>query len=282
MQGIKKARGTAGWRNRMPLWIGAAVAFALILIIAAGLWLRARGPSTGLRLGGPAPTALMRDLTTVPAAVWAKLATRGAVPAEVVRGKARPSLLYVGAEGCPFCAAERWPVIVALSRFGHWSGLDLMRSAPNDASYQNIPTLSFLHSTFRSRYLTVTTKETAGRFLGPSGFYPPLMKLTKVEQATFNRYDGPPYIPQKYRHSIPFLLVGGRYLWIGSAISPGLLSGRAWSAIAREVHSGQGATGRSILVAANALTAAICAVDGGKPGGVCHLVGSKVPAVTVP
>ena len=30
----------------------------------------------------------------------------------------KPEILYVGAEYCPYCAAERWAMVVALSRFG--------------------------------------------------------------------------------------------------------------------------------------------------------------------
>ena len=35
----------------------------------------------------------------------------------------KPGIFYYGAEYCPYCAAERWPVVVALSRFGTWSNL---------------------------------------------------------------------------------------------------------------------------------------------------------------
>ena len=29
-----------------------------------------------------------------------------------------PEMLYMGAEYCPFCAAERWAMVMALSKFG--------------------------------------------------------------------------------------------------------------------------------------------------------------------
>ena len=38
-------------------------------------------------------------------------------------GKKKPELLYIGAEYCPYCAASRWPLIIALSRFGTFKGL---------------------------------------------------------------------------------------------------------------------------------------------------------------
>ena len=45
------------------------------------------------------------------------------IDAPALTADGKPEVLYVGAEYCPFCAAERWPVVVALSRFGTWSGL---------------------------------------------------------------------------------------------------------------------------------------------------------------
>src|SRR6202012_1289098 len=43
-----------------------------------------------------------------------------------------PRIFYAGAEYCPFCAAERWAVVLALSRFGTWTGLGETRSSPGD------------------------------------------------------------------------------------------------------------------------------------------------------
>ena len=41
----------------------------------------------------------------------------------------KPEILYIGAEYCPFCAAERWSMIIALSRFGTFSNLHFMTSS---------------------------------------------------------------------------------------------------------------------------------------------------------
>lgn len=51
----------------------------------------------------------------------------------------RPELVYVGAEYCPFCAAERWPLAVALGRFGTFSRLGLTDSAPSPEAYPLTP-----------------------------------------------------------------------------------------------------------------------------------------------
>ena len=52
----------------------------------------------------------------------------------------KPTIVYFGAQGCPFCAQMRWILAVALSRFGNFSQLFYDRSSTND---WNVPTLMF-------------------------------------------------------------------------------------------------------------------------------------------
>ncbi len=52
----------------------------------------------------------------------------------------KPTFVYIGAQGCPFCAGMRWPIVIALSRFGNFSKLFYDRSATSDA---NVPTFTF-------------------------------------------------------------------------------------------------------------------------------------------
>lgn len=52
----------------------------------------------------------------------------------------------------PYCAAERWALAAALSRFGTLSGLSLIRSSPTDV-YANTPTLSLAKASYTSKYL---------------------------------------------------------------------------------------------------------------------------------
>ncbi len=52
----------------------------------------------------------------------------------------KPTFVYMGAQGCPFCAGMRWPIVIALSRFGNFSKLFYDRSATSDA---NVPTFTF-------------------------------------------------------------------------------------------------------------------------------------------
>ena len=67
----------------------------------------------------------------------------------------------MGAEYCPYCAAERWAMAVALSRFGTFSNLRLIHSSSADI-YPNTPTLSFYKSSYTSKYVQFTPVEMFG------------------------------------------------------------------------------------------------------------------------
>ncbi len=81
----------------------------------------------------PAPASVVHDVTNIPPSVYDTVgvtsSTFNVTPPTVVQGQPpltidgkTPSMLFVGAEYCPFCAAERWGMTAALSRFGTWSG----------------------------------------------------------------------------------------------------------------------------------------------------------------
>jgi hypothetical protein len=277
--GPSPRRSGAGARE---VWRWAALAVVAFAFMAVA-WVAREFPATGksVGIGNSAPAALVRAVTGVPLRIFAEWGVRQAMPAELVRGKPTdaPGVFYVGAEGCPYCAAERWAIVVALSRFGRWSGLRLMRSSGDD-SFPGTPTFSFFRARFHSRYVTAALMETAGRRVTASGFGPTLARLTPAESLTFHRLDAPPYIPPPYRGVIPFLLVGGRYLWVGSGFSPALLDGKSWAEVGAAVRSGRGPLARAVLSNAEAIAAAVCAVDGGRPRPVCRML-PPVPTVAV-
>jgi hypothetical protein len=59
-------------------------------------------------------------------------------------------VLYAGAEYCPFCAAERWALATALSRFGTFTNLGTTASAGGQEYAPNTATLSFHGATYTS------------------------------------------------------------------------------------------------------------------------------------
>ena len=84
---------------------------------------------------------------------------------------------YIGAEYCPFCAAERWALTVALSRFGTFSGLAGTHSSSTDV-YPDTQTLSFYGSHYTSPYLDFQpVEETTNQPVG--GGTPPCRSLRR-------------------------------------------------------------------------------------------------------
>ena len=84
---------------------------------------------------------------------WSCPATSATGTGTVLRGAdGKPLITYIGAEYCPYSAAERWALAVALSRFGTFSNLSGTHSSGADV-YPDTQTLSFYGSTYTSPYV---------------------------------------------------------------------------------------------------------------------------------
>lgn len=166
----------------------------------------------------------------------------------------KPEVFYYGAEYCPYCAAERWPLIIALSRFGTFSGLKTTSSSSSDI-YPNTPTFTFHGATYTSQYIDFVSVETTDRNQNP------LETPTAAEQALVSRYDT--------SGSIPFVDFGNRYAFAGAMYLPDTLSGESWQAIAADLQSPETKQARAIVGSANLITAAICKLTGDQPAAVC-------------
>ena len=113
--------------------------------------------------GTPIPAATLTHLQSVPVSTLAAAPTSGIIttpqsvnnPALTADGK--PDLLYIGAEFCPHCAAERWPMYLALTKFGTFSPEPgKIHSANTDG---DVPTFTFYGTTYTSQYFTFTPVE---------------------------------------------------------------------------------------------------------------------------
>lgn len=187
----------------------------------------------------------------------------------------KPEMLYMGAEYCPYCAAERWAMVVALSRFGSFSGLAATHSAARSGSGQaepfpNTATWTFYGSNYTSRYLTFTPVEMNTNVPDPStGGYTALQTPTAEQTALISKYD-------QGGGSIPFLDFGNRYVSIGASYDPGVLSALTWSQIAGDLHDPGSPVAKSVLGTANYMTAAICRLTGGQPSSACTTVAKSL------
>ncbi len=173
-------------------------------------------------------------------------------------------MLYVGADFCPFCAGQRWALVLTLLRFGQFTGLEYMASSPTDV-YANTPTFSFQHATYKSKYVKFETVETADRH-GKK-----LESMNDAQNAIFNKFDAPPYSPGF--GNIPFVYVDGQYLVTRPLVGPNDLSGMDWEQIASTLKNQESDLFQSVMPQINALSAAICSLDGGNPDSVCSAPG---------
>ncbi|HUI01481.1 MAG TPA: DUF929 family protein [Nitrososphaerales archaeon] len=182
-------------------------------------------------------------------------ATPSGSPALILNGK--PGVIYMGAEYCPYCAAERWAMIVALDKFGNFSGIEYMQSSSTDV-YPDTPTFTFKDATYTSNYITFQSVEQADRNDQP------LQTATTNQTALLNKYD-------TSTGSIPFVDFGNQYVITGAQYLPTFMQNKNWTQIAAQLNNASSPVAQNIVGAANYLVAAICKIDGGSPSSVCTL-----------
>jgi hypothetical protein len=181
----------------------------------------------------------------------------------------------MGAEYCPYCAAERWAMIVALSRFGTFSGLSTVHSAAANGAgqaepYPNTPTWTFHGSSYTSKYLTFTPVESQTNIPDKStGGYTNLETPTSAQTALLNKFDVPPYVPSGSEGAIPFIYFGGKYLIAGASYNPQVLAGKSWDQIASALTNPSSDIAKAVGGTANYITAAICKMTGNQPASAC-------------
>jgi len=206
---------------------------------------------------GVSAAQLERSLAAIPASDLRQVGRGSAragieaisAPALVGSG-GKPEVLYVGAEFCPYCGAERWAIIVALSRFGTFSGLRTTRSAALDA-YPSTPTFSFRGASYSSPYLDFVAVE--------GGQQPP--NLSGEQAQLVDRYD--------ISRAIPFVDFGNRSVLTGATYDPGVLQGSSWSSIASALRRPSSPQAQGILGSANEIGGAVCALTAGQPASAC-------------
>ena len=265
--------------QRRRLLIASGSIIVVIAVVVAFIVIKANNkPSTSSSNGptGSALASVVSKVTNVPASTLDKVGSgsftgkiqpvSGATP---LTSGGKPEMLYMGAEYCPYCAAERWSMIVALSRFGTFSGLSTVHSSTTDTP-SNISTFTFHGSSYTSKYLTFTPVEMQTNVLDPStGNYPILEKPTAAQQALLTKYDAPPYVSSADAGAIPFIYFGGKNVSIGASYDATVLSGKSWAQIASALSDPNSAIAKAIGGTANYLTAAICKMTGNQPASAC-------------
>jgi Domain of unknown function (DUF929) len=277
--------------QRRRILIAGGSILAVIVVVVAFIVIKANSsPSkpaaTTSSANGPTGSALasvVAKTTTVPASTLNSVGSGGgavsATPmtikdeAAALTSGGKPEMLYMGAEYCPYCAAERWSMIVALSRFGTFSGLATVHSGIKNGAgeaepYPSTPTWTFANANYTSKYLTFTSVEMQTNIPDPSnGSYTTLQTPTAAQNALIDKYDVAPYTSEN--GAIPFIDFGNKDLIIGASYNPGVLSGLSWSTIATDLHNPSSPVAQAVDGTANYITAAICKMTGNQPASAC-------------
>jgi len=257
--------------------VAIVVALVVILVLKFGPTNAGKEAAAGAQ---PVDPAVLAAVTQIPSTVFdavgmgsASGGLKAISGAPALEESGNPEMLYIGAEFCPYCAAERWAMVAALSRFGTFANLHTMRSSASD-SFPNTPTFTFFQSTFNSQYLTFTPVEHYTNQPIASGGYSTLQDLSSDQQSLMNKYDS--------GGGIPFVDVGGKYSLAGATYDPGILAGMSWQQIATKLSDTSSPQAQGIIGSANLFTAAICQMTNQQPGDVCGSGGVQKAAAQLP
>jgi hypothetical protein len=213
------------------------------------------GGANGLLLT-PISPELYKNMTQVSLSTLASVGTGMGNPPTAISSSSlsvsgKPEFLSITAEFCPHCAAERWAIVVALSKFGNWTNLEYMLSAPDDG---NISTVTFRNATYTSQYLVFISVENEDRNQNL------LQSTTTQEQQLWDQYN-----PGTY----PFIDIGGKYDLTRPQFSFQDIQGMSWTQIASQLNNPSSTIAKLIDGSANYLISAICKIDGGNPSSLC-------------
>jgi hypothetical protein len=261
-----------------------ALGLIVVVIILLGALIVIRDAKTqtntaAVETFNPAPPTLLFPLTHLPAAVTNVAVVPATDPITPLKPTGnhvvweaatrhvgpRPVVFFYGAEFAPYAAAERWPVIVALARFGSFGTVGLMQSS-NSVAFGDTPTFTFSHATYSSDRVDLQMVERYSA-LNPTGArYMKLQTPTATQSAAVAVYD-------PGGSTFPLLDIANRYVLVGSSFSPSVLAGVDQSQIVADLAIPTSPITQAIVVSANEITAAICTVTGQRPSAVCQARG---------
>ncbi|MGH9130155.1 MAG: DUF929 family protein [Acidimicrobiales bacterium] len=216
------------------------------------------------------PASVLEQAGLNPSSPYAHIQkVAGSPPLLTSNGK--PELFFLGANFCPYCATQRWPMVVALSRFGTFSNLGQTSSSSTD-SFPSTQTFSFYGSTYSSKYLSFAPVEAETNLPDGKGFYTTLQIPSKAQLNLVAKYDAPPYVASaQSAGGIPFQDFGNRFVLNGYQYDPQVLQGKSAATIAGSLAFPSSPIAQGANSSANWETAAICEMTNNQPASVCSL-----------
>ena len=260
-------------QRRRLLIVGGSVGLVIVIVVGFIVIKSLTKPGKNLP-PGQLPTAVARNITGVPASTLAKIGTGALAPSGLplktisdtpLTSAGKPEMLYIGAEFCPYCAAMRWSMAVAMSRFGTFGPFTGIHSSSTDV-YPNTPTLTFVNQKYSSPYFTFTSVE------HQKVNHALLQPVTKAQQALWSKYD-----TTNGSTGYPFIDFGNKAIITGPLFVPSVLHGLTWAQVASQLKNPNSPVAQNVNGAANYITASICKMTGNKPGSVC--TAGPIPAI---
>lgn len=221
----------------------------------------------------PAPASVVSAVTGVPISVADSVglpsnslvvAPQVAKNQPVLMSGGKPDAFFVGALFCPYCAAMRWPIAVAFSHFGTFSGLKVTNSSPWDSD-PSTATLAFLGASYSSSYVSFEGIEHEGNDKTGLGTHTQLLALTSSQSNLWAKYAAMFSTSQGY----PFMDIGNKVFVLGPLYNPAVLSGLSQEDIAAKLSNPNDQVTQAIVGTSNYLTAGICSITGQQPASVC-------------
>jgi thiol-disulfide isomerase/thioredoxin len=259
------------WWQKPLYWAGGGVVVVLVVVLLVVLLLP---PSNGLQsVSSPTnvPASVLSAVTDPGLHAFATVG-EGGQEGELSRltgtkplsdSAGKPEVIYVGGEFCPYCAAERWSMIMALSRFGTFTGLKEMSSSSTDTD-PSTSTFTFVDNTYTSQTVDFMPVEEEDQNQNP------LQTPSASVEQIFTTYDQQPYSDSAAGEpGFPFLDIGGDYVLYQTGFDPAMLQGLSWKQIATDLGNLKSPVTLAIVGNANFLSAAICLADSNQPSSVC-------------
>lgn len=169
------------------------------------------------------------------------------------------TVFFVGTGYCTFCAAERWPLVESLGKFGSFEGLKESTTSDIGGEYSSLPTYTFVGINYNSSYVDFIHKETYDKE------YNQLESVNFEEKKIIDKYN--PF------GGIPFLMIAGKrgvYTQVSSGYSPGVLSGLTFSQVVEDLKNNPDSKEvASIRKESGMITAIVCYNNDNEPANVC-------------
>lgn len=296
----QSSRSRWGWLS-IPVVVVVVLVFVLVKVTSGGSPAAAssagRNPSVisssllDQYLSTPMSTQSAAGIGTQTTSPFAEIADYKALEGTVSGGpggtsKTVPRVAFVGAEFCPYCAVDRYAVVLALSRLGTFHNLKAISSAADDG---DIPTFSFLNSSYTSKWLTFTPYEDEDR--DHNSLDPPPSAITDLWETQDSVLSGGSV-------GYPYINFGGKYVLASfptgldntlealegsNGTGIGMTQAQIIAGISHPSSSYASIIdGSAVLAQANFIDATICSLNGGKgPASVCQAAGVKAALAVI-